>query len=338
MRILFIVKKQRFGYSGGGPSSGLYNSAKFVVDMLRNIDVHAKLVLVTDNNDIDREVNQFRPRIVIIEALWVEPNKFHHLVKLHPSVKWVVRNHSAMPFLAHEGMALDWIFRYLERRHVEVGCNDGHTRREIQVLANARGIEKHISYLPNYYPPFFHPRHHNPSLMRVVNVACFGAIRPLKNQLMQAVAAICYGERVGKSIHFHINTERVECDGEPILRNIRALFRNEPRHKLIEHPWLEREQFIALVRTMDLGMQVSFSETFNIITADFVMNSVPVVVSRQISWVSDHFWAIPTDSLDIAHKIERAVHHHNDDSVHSLQLRDAEAVLAWEQFIDRHRQ
>ena len=36
---------------------------------------------------------------------------------------------------------------------------------------------------------------------------------------------------------------------------------------------------------MDLGMQVSFSETFNLVSADFVMCSIPIVVSNQIKWL-----------------------------------------------------
>lgn len=336
MRVLFIVKKQRFGYSGGGPSSGLYNSAKFVVDMLNErLQVNAKLALATDNNDIDRFVAEFRPRVVIIEALWVEPEKFRILAKLHPHVRWVVRNHSAMPFLAHEGMALDWLFRYFGLHHVEVGCNHRKTCRDLQMLANELP-GREVSYLPNYYPPELHRRHHH--IGCVLNIACFGAIRPLKNQLIQAVAAVEYAHVAGKPLHFHINTGRIECDGEPILRNIRSLFRNLPGNRLIEHPWLERDDFIATVRKMDLGLQCSFSETFNIVTADFVMNDVPVVVSKEISWVDQDFWADNTNSLDIATKIDFAIGgQHRHRSVDRLRERDQLSIIAWREFLQTHR-
>ena len=92
-RVLFICKKRHI-YSQQTQtniSSGLYNSAKFVVDMLQNNMIDAKLVDVIDNNCIDKEVAKYRPTHVIIEALWVTPDKFDILQKLHPRVKWIIR-------------------------------------------------------------------------------------------------------------------------------------------------------------------------------------------------------------------------------------------------------
>src|ERR1035437_8193029 len=111
-RVLFIAKKgQRYsGVYGYAASSGLLNSATFVEEMLHNLGVGAKVVHVVDNNDIDRAVTQYQPDVVIIEALWVIPSKFYVLTQLHPRVQWVIRVHSEIPFLAQEGMAMQWLF------------------------------------------------------------------------------------------------------------------------------------------------------------------------------------------------------------------------------------
>jgi len=58
---------------------------------------------------------------------------------------------------------------------------------------------------------------------------------------------------------------------------------------------------------MDLGMQVSLTETFNIVTADFVNNNIPVVTSDEISWVSCLFQANPAESKSILQKMRQAV-------------------------------
>ena len=109
-KILFILKKRNEswgcygnGSAQGGYPSGLLNSATFVKDMLNDLGFVAELVEVVDNDCIDREVTKARPDIVIIEALWVVPPKFSVLAKLHPKVKWVIRNHSEIPFLSMEG-------------------------------------------------------------------------------------------------------------------------------------------------------------------------------------------------------------------------------------------
>ena len=51
-----------------------------------------------------------------------------------------------------------------------------------------------------------------------------------------------------------------------------------------------------LVSTMDIGLQVSISETFNIVCADHVYMGIPIVTSKEISWM-DTRWAV--DPLDI---------------------------------------
>jgi hypothetical protein len=57
---------------------------------------------------------------------------------------------------------------------------------------------------------------------------------------------------------------------------------------------------------MDMGLQVSFSETFNIVAADFVSQDIPIVASPEIEFVSSLFQAHPTNTLDIVSKLERA--------------------------------
>ena len=135
MKVLFICKRRNTYY---GISYGLLNSAEFVSGMLGSIGVDSKVVVVNDNNDIDREVTKMEwglegiskegPRsIVIIEALWVVPEKFDILKQLHPNVEWIVRIHSKSSFLASEGIAMDWINRYFDKG-VRVAFNNIDTR------------------------------------------------------------------------------------------------------------------------------------------------------------------------------------------------------------------
>lgn len=87
-RVLFICKKNNnYGFvSYSKKNSGLFNSTRFIVEALVARGIDAGIVEVTDNNDIDREVTQFKADIVVIEALWVVPEKFLVLQKLHTNV------------------------------------------------------------------------------------------------------------------------------------------------------------------------------------------------------------------------------------------------------------
>lgn len=314
-RLLFLLKHREspWGHSGSYLSSGLRNSVHFIVEMLDLMGIDAKMVECRDNNQIDKEVTAYRPTHAIIEAFWVVPDKLDILKTLHPAVSWLVRNHSETPFLANEGMATSWIAGYLQRS-VEIACNSPRALSDMQVIGRDYGFPNLISYAPNYYPVHTvnGPRHLRPKppcADDTVRVGCFGAIRPLKNHLLQAVAAIRYAQTLGKKLEFHVNGTRVEGSGQPILNNLRGLFANAKRATLVESPWLEHDQFLVLLKQMDICLQVSFSETFNIVSAD-AAPTTPLVVSSEVSWLGSYAYADPTDANSVAHQM---LHIHSQD-------------------------
>ena len=295
-------------------SSGLRNSARFVVDMLNKEKIETKMVEVADNNCIDREVTAYKPTHVIIEAFWVVPEKFDILQKLHPNVLWIIRNHSEMPFLANEGIAIDWSLKYLQKQNVFLAPNSKRAFQDtIKMATSAYGrtvSENKVLYLPNYYDIPKTDLAYRRQIGDTLDVGCFGAIRPLKNQLMQAIAAIAFAEKHRKKLNFHINVARLEDKGNAVLNSIRGLFSNLNKEKfnLIEHGWLSHEDFLELVGTMDIGLQVSFTESFNIVSADFVVKGVPLVSSKEISWLPDSHWAVETEVDDIVKAMDRVLY------------------------------
>ena len=278
-KILFICKRRRGYGTGYDLSSGLFNSAGFNQQMMSDLGYPCKLVQVTDGNDVEREVFAYDPDCAILEAIWVTPKKLQLLKRLYPGVAWIVRLHSETPFLAGEGVAEDWLHEY-SKLGVTLAFN---SRRTVDEYKNI--LSGPIVYLPNYYPvDWTIPRHtfHNESL----HVGCFGAIRPLKNQLIQAHAALQFAEILGKSMEFHINTGRFEGHGDPVYKNLVNLFKHSS-HKLVQLQWTDHSDFLQYLKSnVDIGMQVSFTETFNIVTADLVNCNVPVVVSNQVFWAS----------------------------------------------------
>jgi hypothetical protein len=324
-RVLFILKRRQ-DYNGDkhshiGMSTGLYNSASFMNDMLNKHGIHSKIAVVRDNNDIDREVTLHKPKYVIIEALWVVPSKFSVLCKLHPNVKWIIRLHSEIPFLANEGIAMDWLGDYPAFHNVIIAANAPRALKDLRFYIKTKykwtddKVERKVIYLPNYYPDtykrkvFDHTKTH-------IDIGCFGAIRPMKNHLTQAIAAIKFAEAIGKKLRFHINAGRVEQKGDSVLNNLRALFTqlHGTGHELINHGWMPREEFLEVCGKMDIGMQVSLSETFNIVAADLMSQGVPVIGSNEIPWMFKFFTAKPTDTESIFKKL-RVTHCFSDINV-----------------------
>jgi hypothetical protein len=286
-----------------GITSGLFNSATFVTNFLRKQKFDSALTPVKDSNEIDKVVTQFNPDIVVIEALWVPPGKFEELFNIarHKKRTWIVRIHSKAPFLANEGLATRWIRQYtqIDFPHVYIAPN---TDELTQQLSSVYPDGKFIC-LPNIYEIEKFPKKKRVKNDQWIDIGCFGAIRPMKNNYQQALAAIAFAQNAGKRLRFHVNGTRVEQKGESVIRNLRELFTDSP-HELVEHYWYKHNEFLSEISRMDLGMQVSFSESFNIVTADFVTAGVPIVASDDIEWMPSLTKTSPTSNLGMIKRLK----------------------------------
>jgi hypothetical protein len=208
-----------------------------------------------------------------------------------------------------------------------LACNSPEATSDFRELAVATGANpEYVIYLPNYYrakPPtksrfmtglwkflrWIGIRGRMPKLHEEgeLHVGCFGAIRPLKNHLHQAIAAIIAADILGLKLKFFINGNRVEGKAEPILKSMQQLFLRHPYHELVELGWMEHNEFTKVVHKMDIVTQVSNSETFNIVAADAVANNVPVLVSDEIPWLDSEYFADPNCVHDIARKLVQIV-------------------------------
>lgn len=313
-KVLFLLKRRPDfdpeKHTIGGLSTGLYNSANFMNELLNDNGVESNLEVCIDNNVIDRFVTKYRPSIAIIEAFWVVPPKFLVLSKLHPSVTWIIRIHSDMPFLASEGNSMDWIAEYVKHPNIIVAPNSSRMFQELRFYLghlnnwSEEKLNEKVIYLPNYYPQDYKQK----SLQLedgYINISCFGAVRPLKNQLLQAISAVKFAVSIDRKLRFHINSGRIEMKGEPVLNNLKGLFQHlaDNGHELISHEWRPRDEFLDLCAKMDIGLQVSFNETFNIVAADHISQGVPIIGSTEIPWADPTYCADPVDSHDIYNKL-----------------------------------
>jgi len=315
-KVLFILKRREdfnpVKHSPRGLSTGLFNSASFVDQMLNDMGVESAMEVAIDNNCIDRLVTRHKPTHCIIEALWVVPQKFEILSRLHPNVTWIIRLHSEMPFMAGEGMAMDWIGDYVTFKNIVIGVNAPRMLDEVKTYLQIKQgwtdeeTDRRIIYMPNFYPQDMKQKPYNKNKYWV-DIACCGAVRPWKNHLVQAVAALKFAEKIGKQLRFHINMGRIEMKGDPVMHNLRGVFQHlaDRGHQLIGHEWTPREGFLEICSNIDIGLQCNFSETFNIVSADLISQGVPIVGSYEIPWATRFFNARPAESNEIADRLLR---------------------------------
>lgn len=346
IKLLFVVK-ERAVYDTKTRAYGLYNSCRFVSKALQRNGVSSFVVQVVDGNAIDKEVAFYKPTHCFIEAIWATPAKIEELSKLHPKVEWIIRLHSMIPFLSNEGMAFEWMNDYINLRKkgvkITLSCNNEKLHSYLKPLY------KYVSYTPNIYEP-----EDQASLLKfdftelnAFNVGCFGALRPFKNNVHQAILAIRFADEIKKKLKFHVNVSEHEQNvAGPILKNLREVF-ERTNHELIEHPWYEHVDFLELVKAMDFGMQLSLTETFNITAADFVHCRIPIVASKEINFVSN---ATKVDVYDdekimkaiynafyrktFVHGVMNSRHDFLEESLGLLDEHNKEAIRDWIRLLD----
>jgi hypothetical protein len=205
---------------------------------------------------------------------------------------------------------MDWLGDYVFFENVYISMNSPRSEKDIETFIKDRTgwstkeVKSKILYLPNYYPQDYKIKELDKT-KDYIDVSCFGAIRPMKNHLIQAMAAVKFANAIGKKLRFHINHGRVEQRGDSVYKNLESYFSHisDSGHSLVRHDWCPREDFLKICSKMDIGMQVSFSETFNIVAADLISQGVPVVASKELPWINPIFTSKPTHTNSIYWKL-----------------------------------
>jgi len=312
-RILFLLK-ERF-YSQSRTSYGLINSAMHIAHFLEQHNCHCHVVQVTDANAIDKEIHEFRPDIVIIEALWVTAHKLNELMDLkrYHHIKWIVRIHSDIGYLSSEGHALKIINNYIDLHHknLVISLNNAAFNTALSEV-----LKYKFTLLPNVIT-YQNPENDESEEHHQIKIGCFGATRVLKNQCFQAICAIMAANRLHKRLYFHI-TPNLGITDDSILKNLKELF-SRTTHELIVHDWMENHKFQKLIKKMDFGMQLSYTESFNIVASDFISNSKLIIASNAIDWLPGLFRVSTTDYEEVIEKIIHTYEHRNSWILKEMQ-------------------
>ena len=296
-KIHFFVKKNQ-----EIKKHGLFNSVNFIIDFLKNEKFKVEINFIDDFNEIDDILLKSNPDIIIFESIWVPPPMLIQLLcrKENINKKWIVRIHAKAPFIANESFSTKWIKKYSYIPNLIIAPNSEDLTNQLKSCFP----HGNFLFLPNIYiEKEIENKVKVSKDKNYIEIGCFGAIRPLKNHYAQALAAIEFADSINKKLKFHINSTLIEHQGENVLKNLEELFSNS-KHELIKHPWYSHDDFMNIISNIDIGMQVSLSESFNIVTADLITSKIPVVVSEEIYWMPALQKTSPTSHADIVNKLK----------------------------------
>jgi hypothetical protein len=286
---------------GSSPHShvGLGVTALHTTRVLRREGIRVDVYGINTLEQTQKSLRSFEtpPTHVLIEAPWFLPENISLLMAEFQSTHFVVRCHSQIAFLQADQGAIARVRDYM---HLEEG------RLNFSLAANnsrlsdfvTRVYKGHCLYLPNLYD--YELPHHDlahEQRDRILRVGSFGALRVLKNHLTSAAASLLLAESLGRHLEFHISTVLDEdCE---LLSGLRNLLGGMVWARLVEHPWQPWSYFRRVIASMDVCMQLSFTESFNISTADAAAEGIATVTSTAVAWVPPT-WKADSDDAQAA--------------------------------------
>lgn len=314
-------------YSHVGLGINAYHTAR----VLRDHGISAYPVSVWNVEDVLRTLAERPYTHVVIDALWLAKADLRRVVEQFPDIHFFVRSHSQIGFLQVEPGAIKILRDALSLQdsvlNLHVAGNSPRFRQFVRGVYN-----QDCALLPNLYHlerPSNRPHHHT-GKHRVLRVASFGSMRHLKMHSVAAAGALLLAHSRGMDLEFHLSIQREE-HGAGALQSIRNMFDGLPWAKLLEDPWSDWGDFRRLVAHMDLFIQVSATETFNLSTADAVAEGVPSVVSAAIDWLPEDFHADIDDAESVAKVAWRVLADPNAsrEGTEALKKYQREALVAW---------
>ena len=237
---------------------------------------------------------------VIISAPWILTTELQALITAYPRTRFSVNCHSNVGFLQADRNGVRLVREAME---LELGSANfhlaGNSRRFTEWIRESFGSP--CAYLPNLYwfsdeaPP---PR--RPFSEGTLRVGAFGATRPLKNLMSAAGAALEISRNLRVPLELWLSAGRAEGGGETVLAAVQEMLHGLPQVKLVLNGWQSWPKFRKVVGHMHLLLQPSYTESFNMVTADGIAEGVPSVVSSAIDWAPEHWKAEVDDVLEIA--------------------------------------
>jgi hypothetical protein len=271
----------------------------------------------------------------LIEAPWISAADTASLMSAYPHIHFIVRSHSQIGFLQVESGAITILRDLLTLQegslNLTVAANSLLLKSFIEKVYGSKCL-----YLPNLYDlERVTAKRGVAHDHRLLRVGSFGAMRLLKNHTTAAAAAMMTAKQRGCNLEFYVSTNRVE-HGQGILDSLRAMFVGVPWAKLVESQWQDWSRFRTTVAHMDLCMQLSTTETFNIVTADACAEGVASVVTPVIDW-APKWWQVGTDSVDDAARVAGQLlssPHAAEEGMVALRKFMGDATQTWLSYLD----
>lgn len=314
---------------------GLGVAAINTAKVLRSAGVQTDIWPILNASDLRNRLEADPVRDVIISAPWIPTLQLQSLSNHFPQTRFTVNCHSNVGFLQADRNGMKLVREMIE---LEMGATNvrlaGNSRRFCDWVRAAFGAP--CVYLPNLYWLGNGPvRQQQPFTGGTLRIGIFGATRPLKNLMTAAGAALDIAQGLRVPLELWLSAGRCEAGGGGVIGAIREMLQGLPHVTLVLNGWESWPKFRKTVAHMHLLLQPSYTESFNMVTADGVAEGVPSVVSNAIDWAPDDWKAKVDHVLDIARVGRRLLYDLRaaQDGFYALQAYVADGLHGYQRYL-----
>ena len=313
---------------------GLGVAALNTAKVLRANGIAAEVWPITSGAELGSRLDSSVSHVVT-SAPWIPVDQWQRLTAEHPDITFAVNCHSNVGFLQADA---NGVRRLRDGMELERGAWNFHVAGNSRKFCDwiRAAYRAPCAYLTNLY--YLDAERHYPRAPfsgGTLRVGAFGATRPLKNLMSAAGAALEMAGRRNAPLEFWVSAGRAE-GGLGIMDAVRAMMGGLPQVRLVENGWQTWPRFRETVRHMHLLLQPSYTESFNMVTADGVAEGVASVVSEAIDW-APRAWKAGFDHVDEIAQVGThllADPYAAAEGFRALEAHNAEGLRCWKSYLE----
>jgi glycosyltransferase involved in cell wall biosynthesis len=280
--VIILIKKDNvtqaqnaMPYPSANTTTGVTVSSDHLKAVLGKAGTDCVIMYYADDNGLLEAVKGNDAGLYILQIPTFSHDTLSSVLKLGKNI--VLGIHSTICNLQVEENALRRLLRFsqLRERHFAISCPS-----KLEVNGFNSFSATPFIYLPNTYsfPIKAHikKRKLNPELIKI---SLFCALRSFKNIMAQVVAVSLLAKR-GFKIELHLIDDQSHIAG-----CIKEIADSLP-YKVIFHELADNKALLKLMAKMDLGLQVSLSETFSYAAFEQMALGVPIVASTAVPYAT----------------------------------------------------
>lgn len=297
-------------FMGYKPAPGWWETkGELSVRLLSEAGITAACLVNPNDEDLPRLLTRLKSKLVLNRGFLISPEAIDRMALKLPHTKFLAMNHSSYPFLISSPWAWKRHTQFMAMAERRNNCFVGTPDERNHLAAIRPDLAEKLVWIPNGSDvPDWKAR----SIGSPPIISLIGAGRQLKN-LPNQLAGFALAQRQ-REMRLFLSIRGNEWD-EMLAEACGYL------HITADvRPWVDWREYQERIRGVDVGLQVSFTESFNYVGLEHMLLGVPVVGSSALRFLPRGWQTDPEDPQAISEHILARLDGWEDDRLTARRM------------------